>query len=1335
MQGCTMQLSSVLAHFFPSLRSSAPSSTTAPVAASAPSDFHVLLDQQSKLDQGLDYTSTFEVSSNSALSHYADESGTQTEVLLSMNDQHAEHAAALQHDLSKLTSDEQQQLLHLLNSFKESDPQLLQSMLSGQGQNAELSSDEVSLSPTSTQTDLLSLYNALPHSATADSSNASMEVASMAYPQKIDAIQQLLTQLRVSQQPHLSVASLSVDSASTRSSIELPIDKVNGAFQMSSSLDVTTNSTFGNSDSQSTVAPSAQSLTTIRAALSSALEQAGVSAGIELIPTEGADAQAEMKLRFDSALNADQMATLLQQLSAMLHTPMQLVPSPSEGQSVAAGESGASASLTSSQTSGMTVRFDSQALQNVAMQSLTTQNANSATQEHGSALDANVNSKSQASIAHTTTLAGQSRQVSDNSRASAAPSLHLDAASQPSATASLSPAEDLLLQKAAENVSDRSDAHVAQEKNANTQTLSNASSNVQANVAAATTGAQSEASSLDELGQPNQVQSLKDQSNTTKHSTTAAADTLLRAPESGSRMKDTSNNTASVYTMKKLVEEMKSLGVEIENISMEISIDSRPSAKLQNIETSSSLTETNTVTPSSLAATSEPTDDASIFASNMSYLFSAAEMHNEEISSSRSETTSSNSTKTSAQRSELGNQIGEAQQDAAAVNVKNGKSERLQRSQSLFASSENVNTSLFASTDASIEEQVSLFRSADELQKEAKALDQLQSGLFTKSEDAEHVRAAFIGEQQNGGKQLGTSDEVISSRLVHAHQHGEQSLADTITEQSSTPASTSVISSNAQASLSKAADNSATTLNTALGSEHIVASTTTKLKSQGEEQELAVRNRHEQDVRSSVKATPDISNDIVGEPAAKSKTADALVSSSEQKDQHPEADSSIEKDASDATASVGQKNQAETLNVQNAGTPSNEDLHSAAALHDVKQQVDADLQALKHLEVKAQTVQRERAHGSAAIKNEANTNNASASAVSAQTLASSVERNGETATSLADALLGAEQDHVQQTELVNARTRQNVQTGLAAQRANLKNSSTHEQREHVDASGVESSATSPVPESADARTQRSESASLNGESRQEFGQQNSPQDASSSLFPSQEATVGQSAATQESNYASAQVAAQLHQASADSVVPSPAAMSPQQQRAFGMLPTEARTASKMQDQAAEHLPRVYRVPIQNFAPNASAIVKNLDMQKGGSAKLILSPEALGTVVVNLNLQESLHSINIEVASQSAKTAIEAQMPQLREQFVAQGVRIDTIAVQVRDNEKSQSFNSSTQQHSSQQKQEDREARASYLRSFEQRTDADGRGRSDSRSQRRSRDQQRRQQSRSFEQYA
>ncbi len=195
-----------------------------------------------------------------------------------------------------------------------------------------------------------------------------------------------------------------------------------------------------------------------------------------------------------------------------------------------------------------------------------------------------------------------------------------------------------------------------------------------------------------------------------------------------------------------------------------------------------------------------------------------------------------------------------------------------------------------------------------------------------------------------------------------------------------------------------------------------------------------------------------------------------------------------------------------------------------------------------------------------------------------------------------------------------------------------------------------------------------------------------------------------------------------------------------QQIAFGVgMPQTPTVMRAGMDNAQTNPMRVFRIPIDQFAANTSAIVRQFDGVQGGSAKLILSPEALGTVVVNLNLQESQRSLSIEVSSDHARETVQSQMPQLHEQLAAQGVRVDSVSVTVRQNDAAMQSSSQNQQQSSQQRQEDREARSAFLKSFDQQhrspLDSEGRSRQGSQRQHRGAPAQRRSAKQAFELYA
>ncbi len=176
-------------------------------------------------------------------------------------------------------------------------------------------------------------------------------------------------------------------------------------------------------------------------------------------------------------------------------------------------------------------------------------------------------------------------------------------------------------------------------------------------------------------------------------------------------------------------------------------------------------------------------------------------------------------------------------------------------------------------------------------------------------------------------------------------------------------------------------------------------------------------------------------------------------------------------------------------------------------------------------------------------------------------------------------------------------------------------------------------------------------------------------------------------------------------------------------------------ALRTAENLSENMPRTFRVPIEQLPNNAGMVIRSMQEAQEGQARLILRPEALGTVVVNLNLQEQVRTVHMEVANDAARQAVESQIGQLHAELARNGVQVDTIRVSVRESEQNNT-NTSAHQHSSQQKHEDREARTQFLRSFEQRKDEDAsrRERNPSR-QLRDQPRQRRQNSRNFEQYA
>ncbi len=123
-----------------------------------------------------------------------------------------------------------------------------------------------------------------------------------------------------------------------------------------------------------------------------------------------------------------------------------------------------------------------------------------------------------------------------------------------------------------------------------------------------------------------------------------------------------------------------------------------------------------------------------------------------------------------------------------------------------------------------------------------------------------------------------------------------------------------------------------------------------------------------------------------------------------------------------------------------------------------------------------------------------------------------------------------------------------------------------------------------------------------------------------------------------------------------------------------------------------------RISADNFASSAVQMMQTMPQQSGGSMRLQLAPEALGTVTMQLNVRDKNAVVRLEVETTAAKQALEAQIPMLREQLGQQGITADKIDIQVRQREDFSMFSGFNQNNGS-AKQEEQEARQSYLRSL------------------------------------
>jgi flagellar hook-length control protein FliK len=125
--------------------------------------------------------------------------------------------------------------------------------------------------------------------------------------------------------------------------------------------------------------------------------------------------------------------------------------------------------------------------------------------------------------------------------------------------------------------------------------------------------------------------------------------------------------------------------------------------------------------------------------------------------------------------------------------------------------------------------------------------------------------------------------------------------------------------------------------------------------------------------------------------------------------------------------------------------------------------------------------------------------------------------------------------------------------------------------------------------------------------------------------------------------------------------------------------------------------RVFRVVMERFVPQTSAIVSNLVEQSQNTARLILTPDSLGTIVVNLAMQEKEGTLHLEVSNSSTRALVEANMGILKEQCAAQGVNFGQVTVSVREQEASFGRFEQSGQQARQQRREDQESRTAFAR--------------------------------------
>jgi flagellar hook-length control protein FliK len=146
---------------------------------------------------------------------------------------------------------------------------------------------------------------------------------------------------------------------------------------------------------------------------------------------------------------------------------------------------------------------------------------------------------------------------------------------------------------------------------------------------------------------------------------------------------------------------------------------------------------------------------------------------------------------------------------------------------------------------------------------------------------------------------------------------------------------------------------------------------------------------------------------------------------------------------------------------------------------------------------------------------------------------------------------------------------------------------------------------------------------------------------------------------------------------------------------------------------APEIPYQPIVPAREFAQyTGSRLAASRNIEQVNSVTMKLAPQELGQVTVAIDMQQSNATLRIEVENQAARQTVEAQLPQLREQLMQQGIRVEKSDIVLRPASAEQNQqqnaenkggqmnnNSQSGQENARQQRQGQEQRQAFVRSF------------------------------------
>ncbi len=124
---------------------------------------------------------------------------------------------------------------------------------------------------------------------------------------------------------------------------------------------------------------------------------------------------------------------------------------------------------------------------------------------------------------------------------------------------------------------------------------------------------------------------------------------------------------------------------------------------------------------------------------------------------------------------------------------------------------------------------------------------------------------------------------------------------------------------------------------------------------------------------------------------------------------------------------------------------------------------------------------------------------------------------------------------------------------------------------------------------------------------------------------------------------------------------------------------------------------VKRIVPEDFPSTGLQLIKNLPENGSGTAKLILQPQALGTVIVEINMTQNKMRMEVKADTQEAVKMIENQLGSLKEKLASNGIITEKIDVSL-NQENLQNFGNAGH-FQKQGKREDKTARNAFIQSL------------------------------------